>query len=47
MKRFCNSDLLDLGYNAGERVINSENALSNIKKTIEDFLKEDDKNNPN
>jgi glutathione peroxidase len=47
MKRFCNSDLLDLGYNAGERVINSENALINIKKTIEDFLKEDDKDNSN
>jgi len=47
MKRFCNSDLLDLGYNAGNRTINSEQALSNIKKAIEDFLKEDDQNNAN
>lgn len=47
MKRFCNSDLLDLGYNAGDRVINSEQALNNIKKTIEDFLKENDENNIN
>lgn len=42
MKRFCNSDLLDLGYNAGNREINSEQALNNIKKAIEDFLQEDD-----
>jgi len=47
MKRFCNSDLLDLGFNAGDRVINSEQALNNIKKAIEDFLKEDDQNNTN
>lgn len=47
MKRFCNSDLLDLGYNAGNRTINSQQALENIKSAIEDFLKEDDKNNVN
>ncbi len=47
MKRFCNSDLLDLGYNAGNRTIDSEQALKNIKSAIEDFLKEDDKNNAN
>lgn len=47
MKRFCNSDLLDLGYNAGNRVINSEQALNNIKNAIEDFLKENDENNAN
>lgn len=47
MKRFCNSDLLDLAYNAGDRVINSEQALKNIKNTIEDFLKENDQDNVN
>jgi glutathione peroxidase-family protein len=47
MKRFCNSDLLDLAYEAGERTIDSKTALKNIKKAIEDFLEEDDKNNPN
>jgi glutathione peroxidase len=47
MKRFCNSDLLDLGFNSGNRTIDSQTALSNIKKAIEDFLQEDDKNNSN
>jgi glutathione peroxidase len=47
MKRFCNSDLLDLGFNSGNRTIDSKTALSNIKNAIEDFLQEDDENNPN
>jgi glutathione peroxidase len=38
--RYCNSDLLDLGYNAGDRTIDSETALQNIKNTIEAFLHE-------
>jgi glutathione peroxidase len=47
MKRFCNSDLLDLGFNSGNRTIDSATALSNIKKAIEDFLEENDQNNTN
>ena len=47
MKRFCNSDLLDLGFNSGNRTIDSTTALLNIKQTIEDFLEENDENNPN
>lgn len=42
MKRFCNSDLLDLGFNSGNRKTDSKTALRNIKKAIEDFLEEDD-----
>ena len=42
MKRFCNSDLLDLGFNSGNRTIDSKTALANIKKAIEDFLEEND-----
>jgi glutathione peroxidase len=38
--RYCNSDLLDLGYNAGDRTIDSETALRNIENTIEAFLNE-------
>lgn len=44
--RFCNSDLLDLGFNNGSRITNSEQALQNIKKAIETFLEENyDKSN--
>jgi glutathione peroxidase len=46
--RFCNSDLLDLGFNNGTRITNSKQALQNIKKAIETFLEEDyDKSNTN
>jgi len=45
--RFCNSDLLDMALKAGERDITPEQALINIKNTIEYFLKEDDQNNNN
>lgn len=46
--RFCNSDLLDLGFNNGTRKTNSEQALKNIKEAIEAFLKEEyDENNVN
>jgi glutathione peroxidase len=38
--RYCNSDLLDLGYNAGDRTIDSKLALQNITNTIEEFLHE-------
>jgi len=38
--RFCNSDLLDLAFNSGNRQTNSEQALNNIKKTIEKLLSE-------
>ena len=38
--RYCNSDLLDLGYNSGNRTIDSELALKNIINTIEEFLNE-------
>lgn len=38
--RYCNSDLLDLGYNSGNRTIDSKTALQNITKTIEAFLDE-------
>ena len=40
--RYCNSDLLDLAYNSGNRTINSETALKNITETIEHFLGESD-----
>jgi len=39
--RFCNSDLLDLAYDSKNRDTSSEEALKNIKKAIEDFLKEE------
>jgi glutathione peroxidase len=39
--RFCNSDLLDLAYNSGNRKTSSQGALTNIKKVIEEFLKEE------
>lgn len=46
--RFCNSDLLDLAYNSGNRSISPEEALANIKKAIEQFLEEEyDENNTN
>jgi glutathione peroxidase len=46
--RFCNSDLLNLAYNSGNRDISSDEALINIKKAIEEFLKEEyDENNIN
>ncbi len=40
MIRFCNSDLLNLAFNAGERTIDSDTALSLIKESIETFLKD-------
>jgi glutathione peroxidase len=39
--RFCNSDLLSMGYESGERNISPEQALQNIKKAIEEFIKEE------
>lgn len=46
--RFCNSDLLNMGYLSGERNISPEQALLNIEKAIEEFIKEEyDENNPN
>lgn len=42
MYRFCNSDLLDLAFNAGNRKTNSEQALKNIKLIIENLLQEDE-----
>lgn len=46
--RFCNSDLLDMAYNSGNRDVSSEEALKNIKKAIEDFIQEEyDENNIN
>lgn len=38
MFRFCNSDLLDLAFNAGERKTDSKQALVNIKAAIEVLL---------
>ena len=38
MFRFCNSDLLDLAFNAGERKTDPEQALINIKAAIEVLL---------
>jgi glutathione peroxidase len=38
--RYCNSDLLDLAYNAGARTVDSKLALQNITNTIEEFLHE-------
>jgi len=38
MLRFCNSDLLDLAFNAGERNTDSQQALINIKAAIEVLL---------
>jgi glutathione peroxidase len=40
MFRFCNSDLLDLAYNAGVRKTDSTQALVNIKAAIEVLLDE-------
>jgi glutathione peroxidase len=40
MFRFCNSDLLDLAYNAGVRKTDSAQALINIKAAIEVLLDE-------
>jgi glutathione peroxidase-family protein len=46
--RFCNSDLLDLAYNSGNRGVTPGEALKNIKKAIEDFIQEEyDENNTN
>ena len=46
--RFCNSDLLDMAYTSGNRDVSPEEALKNIKKTIEDFIQEEyDENNIN
>lgn len=42
MQRFCNSDLLDLAFKSGNRKTDSDTALQNIKKAIENFLKEND-----
>jgi glutathione peroxidase len=38
MFRFCNSDLLDLAFNAGERKTDAKQALVNIKAAIEVLL---------
>ena len=38
--RFCNSDLLGLAYDSGNRNVSPEEALKNIKKAIEDFIQE-------
>ena len=38
--RYCNSDLLDLAFNAGARTVDSHRALQEITKTIEAFLHE-------
>ena len=38
MFRFCNSDLLDLAFNAGERKTDAKQALINIKAAIEVLL---------
>lgn len=38
--RYCNSDLLDLAYNAGSRTVSAEMALQHITNTIEEFLDE-------
>jgi glutathione peroxidase len=40
MFRFCNSDLLDLAFKAGERNTDSKQALVNIKAAIEVLLDE-------
>jgi glutathione peroxidase-family protein len=46
--RFCNSDLLNMAYSSGDRDVSPEEALKNIKKAIEDFIKEEyDENNIN
>jgi glutathione peroxidase-family protein len=39
--RFCNSDLLNMAYSSGERNVSPEQALLNIKKVIEQFVKEE------
>ena len=39
--RFCNSDLLGLAYDSGNRTVSPEEALKNIKKAIEDFIQEE------
>ena len=38
--RFCNSDLLDMAYSSCNRDVSQEEALKNIKKSIEDFIQE-------
>lgn len=44
--RFCNSDLLDMGYRRGDTKMSPEESLKEIKKVIENFLKEKyDENN--
>jgi glutathione peroxidase len=40
MFRFCNSDLLDLAFNAGERKTDAKQALINIKAAIEVLLED-------
>ena len=40
--RFCNSDLLNLGYDAGDRSIDADTALILIKKAIETLLNEEE-----
>ena len=46
--RFCNSDLLNMAYESGERNVSPEQALKNIKEAIENFIKEDyDEDNVN
>jgi len=38
MYRFCNSDLLDLAFDAGNRKTNSSQAIINVKAAIEVML---------
>lgn len=40
MFRFCNSDLLDLAFDAGNRKTNSQQSLINVKAAIEVLLEE-------
>jgi glutathione peroxidase len=40
--RFCNSDLLNLGYDAGNRSIDADTALTLVKEAIETLLNEEE-----
>lgn len=40
--RFCNSDLLNLGYDAGERSIDADTALILVKEAINKLLNEEE-----
>lgn len=39
--RFCNADLLDMGYSRGDTKLSPEESLQKIKQTIEFFLEEE------